>query len=173
MQQQRRRVGPVHGDQVVVIGPADAGAVQQQVELGEGGDGGRAVGEHLHVARGLFLVAVLEMPAGGDERAGGDGIAQPRLLHCRPRPPPRDRAARCCRPPRGRRRGRSSRVVALAEHGAPRHGDPHAGVQRTRRQLRLAERRPGQPAGPAHLSRPDRQRAAVHLENTSDAWPYM
>ena len=80
MQQQVRGVRPVDRHQRVVIAAADAGAVQQQVELGERRDGGGAVGEHLHVAGRLVGVAVLQMPAGGQQRAGRDGIAQPRLL---------------------------------------------------------------------------------------------
>ncbi len=80
VEQQGGGEGPVDVDQLVVVGAADARSVEQEVELGEGGDGGGAVGEHLHVAPGLAGVAVLQVAAGGEERAGGDGVAQARLL---------------------------------------------------------------------------------------------
>ena len=169
VQQQGRREGPVDVDQLVVVGAADARAVEQEVELGEGGDRRRAVGEHLHVAPGLAGVAVLQVAAGGEQRAGGDGVAQARLLgvagpgggggqhrrHHGQRGRQRVRAQR-----RGPGRlgaqgvGAHQRQVALrhavgdaaeallvlgAEHGAPPHRDPHAAVEQARGQRGLAE----------------------------------
>jgi hypothetical protein len=142
---QRRRLRPVHRDQRVVIGPADAGAVQQQVELDEGGDGGGAVGEHLDVAPRLIGIAVLQVPPGGEQRAGGDGVAQPRLF---------DRGLGVGAAEQGDVAGRhpvgdpaEAGRVLRAEHGAAGDRDAHAGAERAGRQRGFAERGAGQGTG--------------------------
>ena len=53
IQVQLGRLRPIHCDQLIVVGASDAAAVQEQVEFGETGNGGRAVREQLHVARRL------------------------------------------------------------------------------------------------------------------------
>ena len=81
---------------------------------------------------------MLEMPAGGDQRAGGDGIAQPRLL----KPVGRIRRPAEQRQVAGRDTvGDAAEILGIlgAQHGAPGDGESHAGVEGACRQRRRAE----------------------------------
>ena len=91
---------------------------------------------------GLAGVAMLEVAAGGEQRAGGDGIAQPGLLR-RSAGSGAGRAARCClRHPVGD--AAEAIRVLRPEYGAAGDGHAHAGVERAGGQRRFAEAAPGE-----------------------------
>ena len=152
MQQNIGRVGPINHNQFVIIRPTDAAAVQQQIEFGEAGDGGGAVGEQFHVAAGLLGVAMLQMPSRRDQRAAGDGVAKAGAFLQLSRG---QGALQQRHVAGGDAIGHLAEAFSIfrSKYGAACHGDAHAGVQKLRRRLRFAE------AG-AGVS--DRTRAEIH-----------
>jgi hypothetical protein len=138
IQKQVRRLRPIDHDQLVIVTAPDARAIQQEVEFGEGGDGGGAIGKHLHIPGRLVEVAVLQMPPRCQQRARRDRIAQTYLLE----PIRRGwRAAEQGHVTGGDPVGNvaKGRLVALAKDGATTDRDAHPRIERSGRARHVAE----------------------------------
>ena len=87
---------------------------------------------------------MLQMPAGGEQRAGGNGVAQPRLLATRVGGGRAEQGDVAGRHPVGD--AAEALVVVGTEHGAAGDRHAHAGIQLAGRQRCLPKRGSGQVA---------------------------